>query len=270
MSVIRRELHELSRIDVFARQDTWIHRIDARAKVLATFVFLLCVVSFPRYAVLPLLPFVIFPVVIASLGRLPLGWLVQRLLVASPFALMVGIANPLVDQTPVAILPGHSIAAGWLSFASIGLRFLLTTAVALLLIATTGMPAICEALRQLRIPEAFVTQLQLLYRYLFLLGEEAMRMERARDLRSCGRRGTGLWVSGTLLGALLLRTVARANRIYAAMLLRGFEGTIRPASLRALTRRDLVFLLGWSTAFLICRQVPVGELLGHAVIGARL
>jgi len=48
-------------------------------------------------------------------------------------------------------------------------------------------------------------------------------MERARDLRSCGRRGTGLWVSGTLLGALLLRTLARATRIHDAMLLRGFE-----------------------------------------------
>ncbi len=268
MSVISRELHELGRIDAFARQDTRIHRIDARAKVLATFVFLVCVVSFPKHAVLPLLPFVIFPVVIASLGRLPLGWLGQRLIAASPFAIVVGIANPLFDQAPVPIFAGQSIAAGWLSFASIVLRFLLTTAAALLLIATTGMPAISEALRRLRLPDVFVTQLQLLYRYLFLLGEEALRMERARDLRSCGRRGTGLWVSGKLLGALLLRTVARADRIYAAMLLRGFEGSIGAVASRRLPRRDLSFLLGWSAAFLICRQIPVGELLGRLVIGA--
>lgn len=269
MRLISRERQALGRIDGFARQDTSIHRLDARAKVLATAVFLVCVVSFPKHAVLPLLPFVFFPVVIARLGRLPLRWLGQRLLIASPFALMVGLANPLFDQAAVPIAPGLSLAAGWLSFLSIVLRFLLTTAAALLLVATTGMPAIAEALRQLRVPGVFVTQLQLLYRYLFLLGDEALRMERARDLRSCGRRGTGLWVGGPLLGALLLRTLARATRIHDAMLLRGFDGTIRPASPRALTRRDLVFLLGWSTAFLICRQVPVGELLGHAVIGAQ-
>ena len=173
-----------------------------------------------------------------------------------------------VDQSQAVIVGGLSLAAGWLSFASIVLRFLLTTAAALLLVASTGMPAIGVALRQLRVPEAFVTQLQLLYRYLFLLGEEAMRMERARDLRSCGRRGTGLWVSGTLLGALLLRAVARAQRIYDALLLRGSSGSIPTAAGRPMARRDLSFLLGWSAAFLFCRKVPVGELLGHAVIGA--
>ncbi len=173
-----------------------------------------------------------------------------------------------VDQSQAVIVGGLSLAAGWLSFASIVLRFLLTTAAALLLVASTGMPAIGVALRQLRVPEAFVTQLQLLYRYLFLLGEEAMRMERARDLRSCGRRGTGLWVSGTLLGALLLRAVARAQRIYDALLLRGYSGSIPTAAGRPMARRDLSFLLGWSAAFLFCRKVPVGELLGHAVIGA--
>ena len=173
-----------------------------------------------------------------------------------------------VDQSQAVIVGGLSLAAGWLSFASIALRVLLTTAAALLLVASTGMPAIGVALRQLRVPEAFVTQLQLLYRYLFLLGEEAMRMERARDLRSCGRRGTGLWVSGTLLGALLLRAVARAQRIYDALLLRGYSGSIPTAAGRPMARRDLSFLLGWSAAFLFCRKVPVGELLGHAVIGA--
>ena len=173
-----------------------------------------------------------------------------------------------VDQSQAVIVGGLSLAAGWLSFASIVLRFLLTTAAALLLVASTGMPAIGVALRQLRVPEAFVTQLQLLYRYLFLLGEEAMRMERARDLRSCGRRGTGLWVCGTLLGALLLRAVARAQRIYDALLLRGYSGSIPTAAGRPMARRDLSFLLGWSAAFLFCRKVPVGELLGHAVIGA--
>ncbi|MFZ0408283.1 MAG: cobalt ECF transporter T component CbiQ [Cyanobium sp.] len=269
MGVIHHELFELARIDGFARQDTVIHRLDARVKVLTTLVFLVCVVSFPKHAVLPLLPFLLFPLVIARLGQLPLHWLERRLLAASPFAIVVGLANPLVDQAQVPIGFGVTIAAGWLSFTSILLRFLLTTAAALLLIATTGMPALCDGLRRLRVPEVFVTQLQLLYRYLFLLGEEAMRMERARDLRSCGRRGTGPWVSGKLLGALLLRTIARANRIFAAMVLRGFEQSFGAVASRPWRRRDLGYLLGWSTIFLLFRQVPVGVLLGRLVTGTQ-
>lgn len=268
MRLLSRELHELGRLDAIARLQTPIHGIDARAKVLTTAVFLACVVSFPRYAVLPLVPFVLFPVVIARLARLPPGWLSRRLLAASPFAVVVGLANPLLDRSPVPLLASHTIAAGWLSFTSIVLRFLLTSAAALLLIATTGMPALCAAMGRLGVPAILVTQLQLLYRYLFLLGEEALRMERARELRSCGRRGTALWVSGGLLGALLLRAVARGQRIFAAMLLRGFDGSPTPLICRRLGRRDLTFLLGWCTAFLLWRQVPVGELLGQLVLGA--
>ncbi len=47
-----------------------------------------------------------------------------------------------------------------------------------------------------------------------------------------------------------------------------FAGSIRTVGSRCLPRRDMGFLLGWSAAFLICRQVPVGELLGRLVIGA--
>ena len=82
---------------------------------------------------------------------------------------------------------GIHVSGGWVSFFSILLKFFLTMCSALLLISTTSFPGICHALRKLGIPEIFISQLLFLYRYIFVLVEETLRMVRARDLRSFGK-----------------------------------------------------------------------------------
>jgi cobalt/nickel transport system permease protein len=267
VSSVATGLSTLDRLDRLARQDTAVHRVDPRAKVVTTLVFIVCVVSFDRYEVLALVPFVLFPVVLASEGGLPLGFLARILLVVSPFALLVGAFNPWFDREVVAQVGGLELTGGWLSYASIVLRFLLTTAAALVLTATTGFIGVCLALAKLRVPEVFVTQLLLLYRYIFVLGDETLRMAQARRLRSFGRRGMGLHVYAQMLGQLLLRTVARAQRIYLAMKCRGFDGEVRMLRELHFGPADLVFTLGWSAVFLLFRAVDVTHWLGRLVTG---
>lgn len=269
MSAVAAGLWTLDRLDRFALQDTAVHRVDPRAKVLATAVFIVCVVSFGKYEVLALLPFVVFPVVLAAEGGIPFGFLARVLLAVSPFALMVGAFNPWFDREPVLWLGDLAVGGGWVSYTSIIVRFLLTASAALVLTATTGFLGVCLALRKLRVPSVLVTQLLLLYRYLFVLGEEVSRMSQARHLRSVGRRGMGLAVYGQLLGQLLLRTVARAQRIYVAMTCRGFDGEIRVARTLRFTWGDLAFVVVWSSLFVLFRTVniplAVGRLLELAV-----
>lgn len=267
MSSLASGLSIVDRLDRLAGQDTAIHRVDPRAKVLATAVYIVCVVSFGPYHVLALLPFLLFPVVLASSGGVPLGFLARLLLMVSPFALLVGAFNPVFDREVVAEIGGLSIAGGWISFASILVRFLLTTAAALLLTATTSFNGVCLALERLGVPDVFATQLLLLYRYIFVLGEEVHRMGQARRLRSFGRRGLGLRVYGLMLGQLLLRTTDRAQRIHAAMKCRGFDGQIRMARRLHFRAADAVFLLGWSAAFVFFRLVDVSLLIGRLLTG---
>ena len=267
MAGIESGLYELGRLDQLARLDTAVHRLDPRAKVITTMVFLVCVVSFGKYDLLGLLPFAVFPVVMASEGDIPFSYLGSRLLAAAPFAVVVGMFNPLLDRVPVAELGGIVIAAGWISFASIVVRFLLTTAAALALIATTGMNRVCLALERLGVPDVFSTQLLFLYRYIFVLGDEASRMIRARSLRSFGTRGTGLAVFGQILGHLLLRTYARASRVYDAMLCRGFDGRIRTTLQLRFTRGDAAFVVGWSAVFVLFRLYNIPLLVGRVVTG---
>jgi len=267
MSRLEEGLYDLGRLDRLAFLDTPIHTLDPRAKVITSLVFIVCVVSFDKYDVLPMLPFVIYPIVLAAEGDLPLGFLMRKLVAVAPFAVLVGIFNPLLDREIVLYLGGVGISGGVVSFISILLRFFLTTITALVLIATTGFSGVCVGLGRLGLPDVMVTQLLLLYRYIFVLGEEAMRMARARSLRSFDGKGMGLAVYGQILGHLLLRTYARASRLYQAMLARGFDGQVRIMRQLRFTARDLTFVLGWSALFAVFRLYNVPLLLGRVMTG---
>ena len=99
------------------------------------------------------------------------------------------------------------------------------------------------------------------YRYLFVLIEEAAAMQQARDARSFGRKSYPLKVWGTLVGQLLIRTFDRAERISRAMLARGFTGRIpegmseRPAW----KMRDTLFLAAWCSALVLLRLCRPAE-----------
>jgi cobalt/nickel transport system permease protein len=257
----------IGRLDRLAYGDTFVHRLDARAKVIATVLYLLTVVSLPKYEVGALVPLFLFPVLLMTLGGIPAGFILRKVLIVSPFALLIGIFNPLLDTRTAAVIAGIPLSAGFLSFFSILVKFVLTVSATLLLIATTSFPGVCHAFRRLGFPSLFVSQLLFLYRYLFVLMEEAMRIIRARDMRSFGARGTGMKIFVRLVGVLFLRTVDRAERVYDAMLSRGFQGDIPTLTRSRMAAADLAFMAA-TIAFLgIFRFFPVTEGIGRVAQG---
>ena len=253
-------------LDALSARETPLHRLDPRAKVVATLAFAVAIASFEKHRVLPLLPFAFYPVTLAAAGGVPLAPLGRRLLLAAPFVLLVGAFNPLLDAAPAALGP-FVVRAGWLSFLSILLRFVLTVSAALVLLAVTGIHGICAALERLGVPRALVTQLLVLYRYLFVLVDEAGRMDRARSLRSFGRRGGGLSMAGPFLGTLLLRTWSRAERIHLSMLSRGFSGHFRFDRPLSFGPAALLFTGGWIALFVLFRAVDLPTAVGTLLSG---
>ncbi len=256
---------DANRLDRHAYGDSLIHRLDPRAKVLATLVFILTVVSFDKYAVAPLLPFLFFPVVTAALGSVPLGLILRRFAVTLPFILLVGIFNPLLDRAAMIQVAGLQISGGWVSFTSILLRGLLCVMAGIVLIATTRLPMIAEALGGLRFPKALVVQLLLLYRYLFVLMDEAGRMRRARALRA-GTRKISLRDAAGMLSSLLLRTVDRSEAVWHAMLARGFAGEIRSPNRLHWHLADTLFLALVAAACTTLRVHPIADRVGEWVL----
>ena len=77
-------------------------------------------------------------------------------------------------------------------------------------------------------PPALVATLHLMYRYLFVLADQLGRMARARRSRSFRRSRWADWPLGSgLIAALMLRSFERGERVHAAMIARGWDGTVR-------------------------------------------
>ena len=265
MSGIESSFFDIGTMDTISRQDTLVHRMDPRIKVLTTLVFIVCVVSFGKHDISALVPFLIYPLFLVVLGDLPVRYLSRKVALAAPFAILIGIFNPLLDQELLLQVGPVGLSGGWVSFFSILLRFTMTVGAALILIATTGYNGVCMALEKMGVPQVFVVQLLFLYRYLFVLVDEASRMVRARSLRSFEGKGMGMRVFGSMGGHLLLRTMDRAQRIHLAMLCRGFDGNIRPFHPLRVRGWEVMYLLGWSALFAFMRFYNVPRLLGTLI-----
>ncbi|MFO7536395.1 MAG: cobalt ECF transporter T component CbiQ [Kiritimatiellia bacterium] len=251
-------------LDLRGYGDTWVHRADSRIKVLLVLIYMGCVTSFPKYTVAALVPYFLLPVILGVAGRIPPGLLFRMLAAASPFALLVGAFNPWLDRAVLTLGP-WTLGAGWFSFTSILLRFCLTVSMLLVLTATTSWPGMMHGLTGLRVPRAFVTQLHLLFRYLFVLVEESDRLGHARQLRAPDRRLPGIKSAGHMLSALLWRTWERSDRLYRALKARGFQGDFPRRRPDRITVADAALLLAGAGACLAARLLPLTDWLGQAL-----
>jgi len=258
-----KEYFNLGYLDMLSYKDTFIHRLDPRTKLCATVFFIVMVVSFPKYEVSGLFPFMLFPVLLFSLGDIPVKFIMKKVLLVSSFAFFIGIFNPLLDRQAMYSFYGFGISGGWISFLSIMLKFFLTITSALLLIATTSFPGICHALGKFGVPDIFISQLLFLYRYIFVLVEEAMKVVRARDMRAFGTRGKGMKVFAGIVGTLFLRTVERAERIYQAMLSRGFLGRLHTTRQYRFTPADALFIAITFAVLYLLREHDVAGTIGR-------
>lgn len=226
-------------LDPYQDGSSLVHQADARVKLVLTAAFILTtaltpVAAWPVYVLL-----VALALAAELLTELGLGFYLKRALLAAPFVLAAVPLLFTVEGETLARLPlGLTItSAGLDRFITIALKSWISVQMAVLLASTTSFPEILSAMRALRLPRLLVAIIGLMWRYLFVLADEAMRLIRARQARSGigeipGRRTGGqlAWrakVTGGMAGSLFLRSLERSDRIYAAMLSRGYDGEVR-------------------------------------------
>ncbi len=147
----------------------------------------------------------------ALASRVPLLFLVRRVLWLEPVVLGVAVLS--LFQ-----------AGGMQIFLLMITKGTLCLITMVLLANTTPFAELLHVLRRMRVPALLVTTLALMYRYLFVLMDEAERMKRARASRTFAKPGFGSWKTlGTVIGQLFVRSTERAERIYAAMCARGWK-----------------------------------------------
>ena len=239
--------------DRYHETSSFLHRLDPRAKVVVTVVFILSNALLPDGAWIAFGLSWLFLLAANLFSNLGIGFTLKRSVVALPFAL--------VALTVLFSIPGEPLTsfrflfwdltitdAGLLRFVSILVRSWLSVQMAILLVGTARFPDIIHALEHLRVPSILTTIIAFLYRYLFVLADEVFRLMRARESRAAaapGKRSGGsvAWragIAGHMAGQLFLRSYERSDRVYNAMLARGFSGHMQTINPHELRRRDYV------------------------------
>ncbi len=252
--------------DNLSNKKSFIHRIDSRINLFVTIAFVLSVMSVNRYSITALFPFFLYPVVAIIVGELPILNMIKKAIIMSPFVIMIGVFNPVFDKSICLNLYGTDVSCGWMSFFSIVIRFFLTFEAGLILIGITGINKLCHALKKMELPEIFVTQIFFLYRYLFVLIEEASNIVRAKNLRGFGKNRNSIKLFGQISGSLLLRTYNRAKNIYVAMKARGYEGDIKRFEDSKVGTFDILYGFVWIAFFVLVRFFNIPLFLGNSIL----
>ena len=245
--------------------DSFVHRLDPRAKLIATLAFIIAAVITPqaRWEVFAAMATLLVIVIVLS-GLSPL-MILKRALLALPFVLA---ALPVLfnrsggsELFEVPVFGWTATTEGLEALTSILLRSWLSVIAATLLTATTEADHILRSLRAIGVPYILVSTMSFMWRSIFVIGEEAQRMLRARESRSVklGKKvgGSIRWrasVAGHMVGSLFLRTINRSERIYVAMQSRGYTGELRSLHHFSMRSVDIV-AVGVMVAALVTIQV---------------
>ncbi len=224
-------MHLDTAVDRWSRGRSVLHARDARAKLVALLAFLIAVsttragahIAFAIYATLTLTA--------ALVARLPLAALLLRAALILPFSATFALVTWLSgDPVRALALIEKSVLCGF---------------AALLLISTTQVPELFRSLDWFAAPRPFILVIQFLYRYLFVISEQAQHMRRAAQCRRGAanhRRSIFTSAAGTL-GVLFARSWERADIVYRAMLARGFTGHFHQLTSKPFRFADAAFLL---------------------------
>ncbi|MFH0771980.1 MAG: cobalt ECF transporter T component CbiQ [Candidatus Omnitrophota bacterium] len=184
------------------------------------------------------------------LSRIPPVFIVRRLLTVLSFAFLIAIFLPflgegrILRQCPVGFLKLDITDTGLLIFLNVVIKSFLSALCMIVLVATTKFPDILKALEELKFPRLLTMIASFMYRYFFVIEDELMIMNRAREARSAGGSN---WFQAkamaNILGILFVRSYERSELVYLAMCSRGFEGKIKTLSgFNKIRSPDIIFL----------------------------
>jgi len=221
-------------VEGWSRKSSPLHARDARAKLGALLIFLVAVSTTPVSAQTVFYADVALLTAAVAIARLPMVAMLKRAALLLPFVATFAVTTLIAGQPARALL--------------IFEKSLLSGLAALILIATTPIHELLRGLESLALPRALILVTQFLYRYLFVISEQAQHMRLAARAR-----GSRFHSAAGAVGVLFARPWERADGIYRAMVARGFSGrfsTLSPARFRV---ADAAFLCATAAVVIAIR-----------------
>ena len=269
MNKIDQAAAELREMDDLAAMSSPVHSLHPLTKLFLTVFFIFVTVSFHKYDLSGLMIMVLYPVLMFQISGVPVRTCFYKLRIVLPLVMAVGILNPFFDRETMLMIGNVPVSGGVISMVTLMLKGVFCLMASFILAATTPIEAICAALRKLYIPSMIVTLLLLTYRYVSVMIDEVSVMTTAYELRAPGQRGVHYKAWGSFLGQLLLRSMDRAEDLYASMQLRGFAGEFYYADVATMRAADLIVMVIAASVFILFRFTDPVTMLGTLVTGGR-
>jgi cobalt/nickel transport system permease protein len=236
-----------------------LHRARPQCKIAASLLFVLAVVATPREALWAYGLYALLLLGLARVGRVPLAFLARRLVIEVPF-LAFAVLLPVVGQGERVEVLGLPLAreglwAAW----NILVKGTLGVAASVLVAATTPVPELLRGLERLRLPRAFTTVAGFMVRYADVIADELRRMRVARLSRGYDPRW--IWQAKAVAataGALFIRSYERGERVYLAMVSRGYAGSMPVLEDLAASRRQWLAALATPAAAVLVAATAWG------------
>jgi len=216
--------------DEYSQVNGTLQKIDPRFKIVAALLFVILVNLTPLTKAFSLIFYAFILILCVLLTKVPPGRIVRKSLASLPLILIFALFSLFYHRSQP-----------WFSLLILAKAYLSILAM-ILLISSTSFSYFLKALQKLKIPVILVMIFSFMYRYLFVITDELMSVRMAKDSRTVG--GTAWFhtkVLANIIGVVFISSYERSERIYKAMLSRGFDGTIRTLDDFSLKNRDYIF-----------------------------
>lgn len=212
---------------LYLHRHTFIHELAPEIKILSVFLFILVVVATPIQNFLAYVFYSLLVLSLTKLAQIPFRTLFLRSLIEIPFVFFALLMPFFGSGERIEWLGLQLYREGLWAGAAIVAKGTIGVMMGILLSTTTTAREILEGLERLRIPAPILGIASFMIRYVNVVNDELGRMKIARESRGFEARGIKSWkILAQTLGALFIRSYERGERVYLAMLARGFSGKL--------------------------------------------
>ena len=238
-----------SYVDKYSDIDSYVHRLDPRIKLAGAIALILFIIFTKPTSFLSFALYALLVAILILLSKIPIGFIFRQSLVVIPFVLAIALFIPFFKEGQIA--GGYSFGTfkltvtydGLTIFWNVLIKSYLSILCMITLLSSTKFPIFLKALEKLKFPQVFIMILSFMYRYIFVIADELMKMKQAKDARSVdGPKWFHIKVLANMIGILFIRAYERAELVYMAMRSRGFNGTISTIHDFRIKKSDFCFM----------------------------
>lgn len=249
-------------LDRYSDRKSVIHQIDPRIKIVIFFTYIIFVILTPAKYFTQFSAYLALILFVAVLSRVPLFYIFKSSLVIIPFSILIAIFIPFFKEGEIAGIYNFVIFqltvtynGLWILW-NILIKSWLSVFAIIILSSTTKFSDLLKGLEKLFIPRVFLMILSFMYRYIFILMDEAMKMKCAWKSRYFGGKFiTQIKVFANIIGLLFIRAFERGERVYLAMCSRGFKGKVIILNPLRVKLFDIFFAIGFLTILFMIKLV---------------